>query len=563
MSQQEELDHKQNSSGHLSTRSTSVMAIKEISKMASKEGCILVEKVGYGAPLELIQKIISNNPTCGGVAMSFDGSPSIATQAFVELYTAEEWVATRSAMKESLCVSWWGSCKAGFETAEIQPAILLAFEDGQPALVAFTEGSFSRYAKPKTPLGEVHYFNDELRTMVQELNSPKEHNGDISKVLAACEGSLFKKWYNTATDGRAYTLLLAGQLRSTILTQGNDKGLVEEWGEVSNAYGYRNKAAPDPKLQGPAARLAAMAGGYRPPASGQSEKVVAQTSTEKLMLAAKGVLTGVPPQAPAPDTKEEPKEETTEGTVYPPDIYITAWQKAKNKEEKGTAQQVIYEWYREHNGGVAPSGFKHFLSHAKGGSDLPGVKAGQEPWKPGDADTRSQGSKRDHKAALHNIGAGSTPTSTSNITRASSTQTAALEAVASEGYSDERKMAIVEKVLTKDSFMDTLSFDDTKIITLEEIAKLDGPKADPFIIFGEAGVKDHDSLRAGREDLLLLDSTDPAFFVDLYLDARKKYLNLKIQRPALVTPPVSQEDEKVLIGPAAKMRALFPTLKRA
>jgi hypothetical protein len=522
----------------------------------AKTGCILVEKVGQVVPLELMQKIREHNQTCAGVAMSVDGSQMLALQPFRVLPTAEEWCEQRGMINESLCVSWWANAdaKESYQDAEVQPATMLSFEGGEPALVAFTVGEFSNMEKPKTNLGAIFHFHEELRGMIEDLNV--QNDGDIDKILEACNGSLFQKWWRSCSTTHAFTLLLTGQLKYFIFQHGMDKGFKGDWGEVTDAYGWNVKTVgADPAT--PAGKLAAMAARLK---GGPSAVVTATTSAEKLAQAATKAVTPKPtvpgpkPAVTSP-SPSQPQGEPGKGEIFPPDDLIVAWKAAKFNQ--GPEQQDIYEWYLKHNSGRAPSGWKAAIE--KG--DPIGVKEGQAKWiRP--ATPATPGSKTQQKAALKSMGANATPPGA--IARPTATQTAALEAIANDpAYSDERKLAMVEKFMTDDAFIDAISYDNTKVMTIEDLNKLDRPKASPATVFADAGITDYDGMRWGPAEWKKIAAIDLDYIVDIIMDLRYKYLSLKLGHPAVVSPDTVDVGGKKLIGPAAAMAAMIARVKKA
>jgi hypothetical protein len=499
----------------------------------SRTSCILVENEDQVAPLELIQKIREQNPSAQGMAYAVKGSFEVLPEKSLEPLTADEYFSLRSDTKQiGKIVTWWANDqKEGFDELDVQPFNLLVNEADKPVLVMFAEGDFSPLAKAKDPHTDEYRLHLEVVKMVNEL--VEQNDGDIGKVLAGMQGSMFGKLLDSFSIGRGVITFLAGDGTIFSRVRGNDRGMEAEWGSVSDAYGWRPASAgpaEDTTLLGPAARLRAMA-----QAKGAVKAVSTQTDPTKMktknVLAFEGATStsaaavaaatsGGTGPASAPDETTEPTETVTEpdkpqngvigddGLLHPPAGWASL---PKNKQNS----KMIQRWYRRNNIGRCPLDWEDAW---KKRNELPGVKAGQEPWY-SEHELKSMEENRKRSAEENAKKAQAQPTpsqgkfktfssagtalekggavalapavkgGTSHIVRPDSPEAKAVMARANNPKYDEEFIQKIHNewlkdVMNQDPVIKALSFDDAVMITPDEINRLDRPKASPLAVLG-------------------------------------------------------------------------------
>lgn len=544
----------------------------------SKSGTIIVELAGKSAPEDLTRKVLADSDAAG-VILSVDGSIEVLDQAYNgkdNLPKADDFIAERGTVNDHVCVSWWGYAdgKERFTDAEVQPYPLLADESGNNVLMVCSEGDTgAQYIKPKVAEGAVYHFHEALKPLIEEMVDDCE--GDLEKILGKIskEGGSFDAWWNREVGNRFVSVFISGQNRVVVKTKGNDQGIdaLNDWGYCSNTKGWSVKAAAKASTAPltPAQRLAARRSG------GQSAVVSAQTDPKKMTSAEQTVAaakrTMLPPvghpvvaagSTVTASSSEDDAEDDTVNLISPPEEYIKAWKQAKKGPDRAAAQQKVYEWYREHNGGIAPD--KWTRGSQDGSWTFPEIKAGQERWIKEDHEPR--GTQGRHVASEQatvrpfSSGAPAAKGGTKHIRPATTADQAAVEAIANNpAYDAVRKQMLIDTVLNDEPMLDTLGFDGTKSITMEEISNLDRPKAPPWSVFNEAGILGIDGMRWGHTGWQVLQKADPNFIIDVVQQLRYENLVLRNAHPEVVIPQgetIVAKTGKILTGAAAKLAAL-------
>jgi hypothetical protein len=202
--------------------------------MSSHQGLILLKRPNMLVPKEYLDLVLPKYQTGMGVAL-VEGSAitmdtvdqGVPTDAFMEM---------QEKIKKELAIFYFANFPAGYMKDDIQPFTLLSSEAGNPLIVGFMDGDFSRFHQDKSDHSdEFHMANRLLVPKFQQLWRLCGEN--MTKFLEEIRGPLIKQELISGKTKREHILLLTNTKESVGIF---DNALKADfpWGVVSNHHGY-------------------------------------------------------------------------------------------------------------------------------------------------------------------------------------------------------------------------------------------------------------------------------------------------------------------------------------
>lgn len=321
----------------------------------SFKGTIVVQKADQLVPEGLIRHLMKQYPTLVSIA-SVSGDKIEMDGLADDHYTYENVKEFQELFKEQDLIMYFLNGPAEFPEETVPPFIMYEKSEGHPALVLFTDGDFSNYAKAESSHSPDFF-------AAQNYFAPKigkwlEGKDNLTNVLAKLKDDDVVENIQNSFLNRGCVIFQSITGEIVCIEKNNDKEqLSGDWGYVSNAHGWteeEKKAEPAPA---PVEQPKPVAAGRFRRSAPAPQQVNTEAANDK----------PAPKSADAGETKEAPAK-VTKSTVREKPATTPAVGESDGKEEDPTVKVVKdvphnfskkqkQEWFNQELGRL-PLGYK-------------------------------------------------------------------------------------------------------------------------------------------------------------------------------------------------------------